>query len=338
MNIIISFKPVSYMNPKASYAGIARVNLESGKVEKLLKFPSAIFKTDKSFMTSNAQGLVLKDGIAYVGLWNYIAIVDLDTFTTIDAFSSPEFSDVHSLEIVDDHLYVVSTASEVISCFELSTLKRKWYWGAPNSNILKGGRFKFLPIVKNRYQRKIYNILNILKYVRTPNKIIESRYIHKTCSSYYRHHMNNITYNQGHLYVNTKGWFDTRTSAVIKLNIDSLEEEFFVEPGGFIGSHDGYFFNGKYYVTEADNNSIAWKDSDNKIERIQLKPENYFIRGLEKVNDSWIVGFTPSRGSNNVCLLKIYNEDFNIVKNEININDLLPREIGVAVHTIKLEP
>lgn len=337
MNVIISYKPIRYMHPLASYAGIARVNIDTGEVVNVLRIPSANFRTNKSFMVSNAQGLAIHNGLAYVGMWNYVAIVDLDTFTIIDGLSSPEFSDIHSLEVVEDQLLVISTASEVLSSFDLKTLKRNWYWGAANSPILAGNSIKFLPPVRYRLQGKVYSLINGRKYARIPKTMYESRHVHKTCSPYYRHHMNNVVHRNGDLYVNTKGWFDTTSSAVIKLNLRTFQEEFFAAPGTFMGSHDGNFDDGKYYVTEADNNSVAWIDTAGEVNRVNLLPNNYFVRGLEKVGDKWVVGFTPRRNTDNECLLIVYDEKFKIPEKEIPIDGIMPKEAGVAVHAIKYE-
>src|SRR5690606_8028125 len=82
---------------------------------------------------------------------------------------------------------------------------------------------------------------------------------HKSVSPYYRHHMNEVRNSADgkELLINTKGWFDTTSSAIIALDKETRRGRLLAEPGTFRGCHDGVVDGDWYVVTESDNNSIA---------------------------------------------------------------------------------
>jgi hypothetical protein len=331
----MSFKPVNYMRNRGTFAGLVRLDIDTGEISNILRLPSAAFRDRYAFMVPNAQALAVDGSIAYVGLWNCVVVVDLKSFSVIDAFSSPEMADVHSIAVSDEHVFIVSTATECVLCVDKSSFRIEWRWG-PNEPILSYGHHGLLPGFRSRVYRAVIRRLGLLAYLRIPKyRTEETRFVHKTVSPYYRHHMNNVFFYENQLFLNTKGWFDTKTSSVIRLNLATMESDFFVKPGGFIGSHDGIFHDGWYYVTEADNNSLARSDcSGKRIERFPLQPEGYFIRGLARVDGFWFIGFTPQRGSTDPALIGVYEAQSLQRECLVRVPDLYGPGESVAIHTI----
>ncbi|QIB65970.1 NHL repeat-containing protein [Kineobactrum salinum] len=285
-------------------------------------------------MAPYAQGLALYGGYAYVGLWNFVAVVCLTNFTIVNVFSASEMADIHSIAADRERLYILSTASECISCFSRKTYKKIWQWG-PNEKILEGGGLAVLPSVQSRFYMSVLRKLGLARLVRTPAyRGEELRYIHKSRSRYYRHHVNNILLHNNNLYINTKGWFDTSSSSVICMDLETKRSRWLAEPGSFIGSHDGVIRNGNLYVTEADNSSLAWINLASKcIERVPLNPAGYFIRGLVEYGGSWIIGFTPRRGSGHELMLGIYDKS-TLEHQEAIVIPSLHGPDGTAIHSI----
>lgn len=338
MHILLSFKPVNYLRNRGTFAGLARLDTVTGKMDAVLRLPSAAFRDGCAFMVPNAQALAVDGSIAYVGLWNCLVVVDLKSFSVIDAFSSPEMADVHSVAVSDKHIFVVSTATECVLCIDKASFRREWRWG-PNEPILSRGHRGLLPGLRSRVYRAAVRRLGLVSYLRIPKyQDEETRFVHKSVSPYYRHHLNNVFFYENQLYLNTKGWFDTTSSSVIRLDPATLEADFFVKPGGFIGSHDGMFHDGWYYVTEADNNSLARSDcSGQRIERFPLRPEGYFVRGLALVDGFWFVGFTPRRGSSNPTCVGVYEAKSLQRESLVRVPDLYCPGEPLAIHTIARE-
>jgi len=178
--------------------------------------------------------------------------------------------------------------------------------------------------------------LGVLRFCRTPRfNNPDMRHVHKTHSLYYRHHMNNVTLDGTDCLLNTKGWFDSSSSAVIRMNLQTREAGFYAKPGSFIGAHDGCFHDGFFYVTEADNNSLARLNPTNgAIERFPLNPEYYFVRGLASLNNNWLIGFSPLRNSQGSAQIGVYDQQTLKKLKTISIPPFYGDDLAVAIHTI----
>lgn len=331
----MTFKPVEYMRHRGCFAGLMEVDSGTGELIRVLRIPAAAFRTKSSFMVPYAQALALEANTAYVGMWNYIAIVDLDDFSVVDSISYPEMSDVHSIAIDGNHIYIVCTASETLLCLDKETLEKKWVWG-PGEPILSTGSVGILPMFRSRWYLAVLRRLGLNKYIRFRHVGgADTRHIHKSISPSYRHHLNNVAVHAGEIFLGTKGWFDTSRSSVIKIGPQGNNGSFFVLPGGFMGAHDAVFDKGFLYVTEADNGSIARANLySGKINRYRLPASEYFVRGLCKVGDEWVVGFTPLRGSSrDACIGFLHGETFS-VRRFIKIPQVYGTGQPVAVHSI----
>lgn len=332
---LFSFKPVDYMKNPHMFAGIAEIDLASGEIGRVLRIPAATFKSKHAFMANFIQGLCSDEKYIYASGWNFVVIVDLSDFRIVDSFSMAEMADVHSLSVDNESIYVISTATECLICVDKKTLKKKWVWG-PNEKILNYDSTGFLPPFSNSFYRKGIRKLNLRKYVITPKyQNEETRYVHKTTSPYYRHHLNNVYVTDEFIYLNTKGWFNSKNSSVIKIKKQTRESSFFAKPGTFIGSHDGVIHKGHYYVTEADNNSVSRVNlNGSNLERFELEPKGYFVRGILLTGDVNFVGFTPLKNGDDSCKIISYNKDFSRKIKEFVLPDLCGHKQKTAVHTI----
>jgi hypothetical protein len=333
MKALFSFKPIDYLKIPHMFAGFAEIDLETGDIGRVIRIPAASFRTSRAFMTNFIQGLCVDENYIYASAWNFVVVIDRDDFTILDAFSTKEMADLHALDVDEENIYVISTATECLICLDKKSFEKKWIWG-PNHEILNYGAFPFLPSWRNGQYRKLYRKYGWRKYVYTPKyRGQETRHVNKNNSSHYRHHLNDVNIIGDDLYLNTKGWFNSVDSAIIKIDKEGKNARFFVKPKTFIGSHDGILHKDRYYVTEADNNSVASVDSDGKdLKRFKLEPDGYFVRGLILEDDKNYVGFTPLRGTQDKAMIIEYDKEFSKPLQKIVIPDVCGENEQVAVH------
>jgi len=339
VKLLFTYKPVDYMRTLGSYAGLVRFDLDRGAYDRILRIPAPAYRSRPAFSVPFAQGLAVAGKTAYVGMWNTVVLVDLDSFEIIDAFSSPQMADVHSIAVSDEHIFVVSTATECLLCFDRANHQLCWRWG-PDAQILGRGSRGILPGFRSRSYRMAIRRLGLGSLLGVPAyRDAETRHVHKSRSPYYRHHLNNVYIHESKLYLNTKGWFDSKSSSVIELDSESLEARFLVAPGGFIGSHDGLVYRDWFYVTEADNNSIARVSlATLVIERFPVQPDGYFVRGLAVVDDTFIIGFTPRRETGDPPCIGQYDAgDLQRIR-LVEVPDLYGAGDPLAIHTLALSP
>ena len=299
MKILATIKPVKYLKNIENFAYLIEIDFSSGQIFRKIKLPAASFKTKSSFMTNFAQGMVVIKKEIFVAYWNYIIVIDYDTFTVKDAFSHPLMSDNHGIDSDGKTLYVTSTAIDSVLGFDIKSKKLIFSWGASNK-FLQPKRFSVPYSIANTSLIKKWNIIakkfNLTQLTSHFNEKIDYRGIHKSNSIYHNHHMNDVCcVEENIIYITTKGWNDFENSSIIKLNVKSGKARFISQPGSFRGLHDCVLKNSKILVTESSKNSIGIQLNNGKIEHKVLSDEPFFIRGLVSADDGFVVGFSSVR-------------------------------------------
>lgn len=343
MKYLVGLKPLQHNAKYNVYSVLLEIDWYSQKVLRELKIPSASFSSNDGYMRSNAQGCILKNGKIYLTQWNFITIIDYNSFEVIDSFSHPLMSDVHGMEIVDDEIFICSTGIDAVLCFDINTYQLKRMWRPENSLLDKKVTiFPFLYFLRVKsskfYKRmkdiKLENFL-VNNFKLPINYKDEYRGLDKTRSGLHSHHLNEISCINDELYVLTKGWNNTISSSLIRLTKKLKNEVFILPPGSLNGAHDIFFDNNKIIFTESGIESLAIYSIDsNNLLHHKLTNNNYFIRGLEKYKDDYLVGFTPPRNDkkNRHAFITQYDASITNVKT-MNLN-YYSNEIGCAIHFI----
>lgn len=338
MNIIVTLKPDYYFTASNIYGIIAEIDWENKKVVRQLKIPTASFQDDQAFMTCFLNGLCSIGNRIFAAAWNFIIEVDYDSFQVVNAYSLPYMTDLHGLETDGKNIWVASTGIDSLLCLDAETLALKWRWG-PDEPILdwedtdhpsqKKGVFAYL---SRFFKAKPHSPK--LQFIDK-----EYRYVHKTKSPYHRHHLNDMTFHQDHLYVTTKDWNKSgKRSAVIRFNPQTWESEFFVQPGGFSGMHDGIFLDGKFFVTESGSNSVAWREENSRITSKAIEPQPYFVRGLCWTGSSFLVGFSTWRDTQHPAQIVEFDPTFEKTLSAMDISGFYTQEQQTTIHTIMQSP
>ena len=88
-------------------------------------------------------------------------------------------ADVHSIAATPEHIFVVSTATECLLCFDRNDWRLLWRWG-PNEPILARGARGLLPAFRSRYYRMAVRKLGLGSLLRVPEyRDGETRHVHK---------------------------------------------------------------------------------------------------------------------------------------------------------------
>lgn len=291
-------------------------------------------------MACGLQGICIIGRRIFVAAWNFIVEIDYDSFQIVNTVSHPLMADLHGLATDGRNIWVTSTAIDALLCLDAETMAFKWRWG-PDETILyeerlsksvKQNRAAKLPIARR--------VLSLLVRQSREFRFVEReyRYLHKSKSGYHHHHLNDVHFHNGILYLTTKGWNDGIRSAVIRLDPKTRQSEFFVEPGGFRAMHDGIFLDDRFYATESGANSIAWSDRDGKIISHQVEPSPYFVRGLCFTGSSFLVGFTTLRDTGLPAKIVEYDPEFEYCVSSMDISGFYPKEQQTAIHTLVLSP
>ncbi|MBF0309569.1 MAG: hypothetical protein HQL56_08585 [Magnetococcales bacterium] len=327
MKILATFKPEWYELPDHSYGVVAEIDWSNKTILRQLRLPSASFRDDTAFQAPLLGGLTQIGNRLFVALWNCIVEIDYATFQVVNAVSHPWMADLHGMTTDGKRLWVVSSAVEAVLCFDAESLTPLWRWG-PDQAILEHGA----PAWRGWWPLRLFD---------PRRKAVEReyRYIHKSRSPYRRHHMNDIRFHQGLLYITTHRWFDSKAGAIIRLDPESREAHFHVPPGSFQGMHDGEFRDGRLYVTESAANSVAWREADGRPEHRSLQPAPYFVRGLcQGENDSFLVGFTRLRRSEAPSWIIEYDATFTREISRLDVSCFYPAKQGTAVHALLRSP
>lgn len=330
MRLIVTLKPENYEQPRSSFGVIAEIDWESKKFIRYLKIPSASFHDSGAFMAPLMGGLCHIGSRLFVAAWNFVIVVDYNNFEILDTFSHPYMADLHGMNTDGSNIWVISTAIESLLCFDPNTYSLNWRWG-PDEPILSarapaGKKTRSLDRLGKVFSRSGQGGRTFAER--------EFRYVHKGHSAYHQHHLNDVRYHRGELYLTTKGWFEGTSSAVIRLNPRTQESEFFVEPGGFRAMHDGEFLEDRFVVTESAANGVAWRNADGTIETRRLKEEPYFTRGLAYTGHSFLVGFTTFRGTDHPAQIAEYDHSFTNEISSMCIDEFYPPEVGTAIHAM----
>lgn len=342
MKVLATIKPVNYLKDIETFAYLIELDFSTSQISRKIKLPAASFKTKSSFMTNFVQGMVVVEKEIFVAYWNYIVIIDYDTFTIKDAFSHPLMTDNHGIDSDGQRLYVTSTAIDTVLGFDIKSKKLIFSWGASNK-FLQPKRFLVPYSIANNRIVKKWNVFakkfNLTQLTTKFNKNIDYRSIHKSNSVYHNHHINDVCCVKDNIiYLTTKGWNDFENGSIIKLNIQTGIASFISKPGSFKGLHDCILVDTKIMVTESSKNSVGIQLANGKIEHKILSDEPFFIRGLVKAIDGFVVGFSSVRFEDAPeAKVVYYDSSFDNLLSSINLGTLY-KHSKVAVHSIQLSP
>jgi hypothetical protein len=241
-------------------------------------------------------------------------------------------ADLHGMTTDGHYIWVASTAIDSVLCFDTANFDYKWRWG-PDSPILWQDRI-FSGKLKS-YAKK-YPALS--KWFRLQFEDNDYRIVHKRISPYHYHHLNDVCFYKGSLYITTKGWNKDSSGAVVRLDLQSFDSSFYIEPGLLNSTHDGLFQNGNFYLTQCDTNSVAWKNVNGGVSFQRLMPSPYFIRGICPLNETFLIGFTKTRDADCPSQIIEFNHTFEKSTASFNVDNFYPSHIGTAVHSIMKSP
>ncbi|MBF0371108.1 MAG: hypothetical protein HQL52_16785 [Magnetococcales bacterium] len=328
MKILATLKPERYEVGYHAYGVLAEIDWFQRRVIRTLKIPCASFRDDQAFMGPLIGGVCQVGNRIYVAFWNFIIEVDYDRFEIINTISTPQMADLHGMTTDGKHLWVASTAVESVLCLDIQSGKPLWRWG-PDDPLLSQDPPPLMDRLRDRMKRG-----GGLKVPDLDKG--EYRYVHKSRSPFYRHHLNEVTWHKGSLYVGTKGWFGEPYSAIIHLNPKTRAASFMVEPGGFMGAHDGVFHEGRFVVTESSKNGVAWRNPNAEIIRQELHPARFFVRGLCFTGNSFLVGFTRVRKSKGPSWIIECDPRFNREFRRMELKGFYPPHQGTAIHALEM--
>lgn len=342
MKALATIKPVSYLKNTENYAYLIEIDFLSGLIERKLKLPSASFRSENSFMTNFAQGLVAHENKVYVAYWNFIVVIDYVSFCVIDVFSHPLMTDNHGIDTDGKRLFVTSTAIDMLLIFDLQSKRLLDHWGADASFFNKNVVFVptwlhrgFLGVTWNKIAQKT----NLFKVRSRFSSEQEYRATHKSNSLFHNHHLNDVLHvDENEVILTTKGWNDFENGSVISLDLVSKEARFIAPPGSFKGLHDCLKKDDTIYVTESSKNSIGMITADGNIHHKVLTEVPYFVRGLAETNQGFLLGYSSLRGKD-AAAAKIVHYDslFEKEYHSISLENLYV-DSKVAVHAIVLSP
>lgn len=335
---LVTFKPEKYHTPSHSYAILAEIDWETKQVIREIRFPTAVYTHPQAFMAPATGGICETNGRIFVALWNYIVEVDYETFAIVNSFSHPYTVDLHGMDIDGKYLYVTATAIDAVLCFDIETSELVWRWG-PDETILYEDRIASqlqsdvlmsIPIVRSYRQQRVYRQERFVDG--------EYRFRHKKNTGYHHHHLNDVILHENSLYVTTKQWNKKQKGAIIKLDLETHEAEFFVQPDSLDGLHDGIWVNDNFYVTESGANQVAWCDAQGQVTHHKIEPSPYFVRGLCDTGTSWLVGFTTLRDTGLPAKIVEFNRDFTETISTMDVSGFYPSEKSTAIHSILRSP
>lgn len=319
MKLLATLKPERYELPHHSYGVLAEIDWPARRVVRTLKFPSASFRDERGFMAPLVGGVCAVGRRLFMALWNGVVEIDYDTFQVVNAVSSPWMADLHGMDSDGHLLYVAATGVTALLALDLADLSTVWQWG-PDEPLLRHGES-----LRQRWCRLMAR----------PQR--EFRHTHKSRSPHYRHHLNDVCHHQGYLYLTTLKWFDSPGGAVIRLHGPSRQAEFFIPPGGVFGPHDGLFAEGRYLVTESAANGVAWRLAQGEIQRARLG-ERAFVRGLCRLGDGFLVGFTRLRHHPAPSWIIEFDGCFQKELGRMDVSGFYPPDVGTAIHALLPSP
>ncbi|MEG3640534.1 hypothetical protein [Magnetococcus sp. PR-3] len=336
MKLLLTIKPVMYHQSTASYAVLAEVDWAQQRVLRQLRLPAASYRCDEAFMAPLIGGVCHWGNRLFIAMWNYIVEVDYHTFQIVNSFSTPQMADLHGITTDGQTLWVAAAATEMVLGFDLKSLKPVWQWG-PDAAILGSHPHLRIPPAWNQgwKARFLYHLNN-----KTPQALLpgEHRHQHKSRSASYHHHLNDVTYHQGKLYVTTSNWYNTNNpGAVIEVDPTTSQTRFMAQPGSFDGTHDTLFVDDRLYVTESRRNGIAWIEADGEIHRQKVEPSPYFVRALHWTGEHFLTGFTRLRHTQDPALLIAFDQNWQPITH-MELSGFHPEVVGSAIHAMAPSP
>lgn len=350
MTYLVALKPLTHDTRKNSYAVLLEIDWEKQEVKRSIKIPSANFTSKSGYMRSHIQGITLIENKIYISLWNYIVIIDYNTFEVIDSFSHPLMSDLHGIEATENKLLICSTGIDTLLCFDRSNHELDWFWRPDDSKLnkkIKVPRFFGFLMIKTSLFAMVLNKLRvrdgIIRRIKLGFKNREYRGVDKTRSRMHFHHLNEVNVIGNRIIVLTKGWNNSVDSSLIEINFNDRSNPIFIaNPNSFKGAHDIVYKDDSIFVTESYTESVGQilLGETNKFNHWKLTNNNSFVRGLcIAPKEGFIVGFTPSRNSVDSVvrqpILREYNNTFTEIKKEFVLNDFYTDSVGGAIHCIK---
>ncbi|MBF0624815.1 MAG: hypothetical protein HQL82_08410 [Magnetococcales bacterium] len=337
MRVLVTIKAERYELPHHAYAILAEVDWSRRRIVRALKIPTASFRQPHAFMAPLSGGGCCVGARVFMALWNFVVEVDYSSFQIVNAVSSPWMADLHGMTTDgSSRLWVASTAVETVLTLDLHTLETIGRWGPDQAILAWRGDHDTPESPWRRLWQGWSRYRQRGVWPRHRWRPGDYRWMHKSRSPYYRHHLNEVTWHAGQLYVATKGWNDGESSAVLRLDPSSGDAGFFVRPGGFRGVHDGLFQEGRLLVTESGSNGVAWRAADGSLHRQHLDPAPSFVRGLCALPDDegFLVGFTRLRGRLDPALVVGFDPTWQRELGRVDVSGFYPPEMGAAVHAI----
>ena len=340
MKYLVTLKPVTHGSNYSTYSVLLEINWNTKKIIRSLKIPAANYNCKNSYMRSFAQGCCKQGKYIYVSNWNFVSVVDYDSFEIVDAFSHPLMADNHGIDTSEDEIFVCSTSIDALLCFDLKSYQLKWFW-RPDETPLDNKFFvpSFFAAIKKRefYLGKIAQRLKLAQKIKIPFNVSEFRSQDKKKSPYHNHHLNEVIYYKNSLYILTKGWNNTLSSSIIRLYPETKEAAFISPPGSYCGAHDLLTDNDRIIITESGSECVGFLSNDNVVSHTKITNHESFIRGIASTNDGFLVGFSYNRKKTRgpkQSVIREYDKNFNQVNYELNFDTFYPDSIGSAIHNI----
>lgn len=340
MKYLITLKPVTHDTNTSSYSVLVEIAWDRKEITRSLKIPAANYTQRNSYMRSFAQGISMCGNQIFLSNWNYITVVDYKKFIVVDAFSHNLMADNHGIEATPNEVFVCSTAIDAVLCFNINNYRLKWYWRPDDSGLdTKFTIPSFLSMLKKTafLPGKMAHRLGISKKIKIPFLENEYRGTDKKKSPFHNHHLNEVKFQNGQLYLLSKGWNDKNSSSIIRFSSESQNANFMASPGSFCGAHDLLFRNSKIIVTESQTESIGWMNNEGEIKHKVLGNGSNYVRGIDATSHGFLVGFSFDRIKKSGSMqpfIREYDEEFINIKEEMTLSDFYPENIGGAIHNI----
>lgn len=337
MRLLATLKPEKYATHHHSYGVLAEIDCEARRIVRHLKIPAASFDAGNAYMAPLIGGLCRVGDRVVLSAWNFLVEVDYERFEITNVASWPLMADLHGVDSDGSSVWVCSAAIDAVLRLDAETLTYRDRWG-PDAPILRDERLAAR--VESNPLGRVPGLRPLVRaaIARRPNfRFVEREYrgTHKSRSPTHDHHVNDVCFHEGQLYVATRGWneiTDGSRSAVIRVDPGTAEADFFVRPGGFRQMHDCVFVDDRLYVTESGANAVAWREPDGRIVQREVQPAPHFVRGLAWTGRSFWVGFSTLRGTEHPALVVEFDPGFERELGRVDVSGLYPKSVGTAVH------